>query len=323
MSFNPDDTLWEENVYTALIWAVITYSLLFALGFASKKLMDALVRRRRDRAVKRTAKVGEDRVLRMILAVWDSYLPLPVRIGFSLTQFVMSVIVCVGAITTLSAREIPLWWSTLRTVIIVFFFMDFIVRAKVFDGPFYRYLLRPSSIIDVLSVVSMIVSFDSWLSLSYLRSLMGLEAFRELRVFWVYKLKLSNVDGQKLVLIAEVTTLVFVFACTIFILENIGNPPGTYYDPSEWTFFNSIYFTVITAATVGYGDMFAKSFASRILVILFVIVGIWSFTNHITKLAEYIRESAKGKGKFDNYHNDSFVVIAGNITFNMVEDIIG
>ena len=88
-------------------------------------------------------------------------------------------------------------------------------------------------------------------------------------------------------------------------------------------FFNSIYFTVITAATVGYGDMFAKSFASRILVILFVIVGIWSFTNHITKLAEYIRESAKGKGKFDNYHNDSFVVIAGNITFNMVEDIIG
>jgi voltage-gated potassium channel len=261
--------------------------------------------------------------MRKFIVLWNANVPFAVRIAFSTTQFILSVVVCVGAITTLSSREIPLWWSTLRTMLIVFFIIDFCVRAKVFDGPLYRFLLKSSSFVDILSLVSMLVSFDSWLSLSYLRALVGLEAFRNLRVFWVHKLKLSNVDGQKLILIAEVTTLVFVFSCSIFILENIGNPEQAYYDPTEWTFFNSIYFTIITAATVGYGDMYAKTYPARILVVLFVIIGIWSFTNHISKLAEYIRESAKGKGKFDNYHGDPFVIISGNVTFNMVEHVLG
>jgi hypothetical protein len=67
--------------------------------------------------------------------------------------------------------------------------------------------------------------------------------------------------------------------------------------------------------------MYAKTLTGRISVIIFVILGIVSFTEHITKLASYLKDSAEGKGNFNNKLEEQFVIISGDVSFEKVEDI--
>lgn len=74
-----------------------------------------------------------------------------------------------------------------------------------------------------------------------------------------------------------------------------------YHLVEKWNWLDSIYFTVITLATVGYGDFAPKTAPGKVFTIFYVFIGIGIFiftANHVLKKRVERRvEIRKSKGK--------------------------
>jgi hypothetical protein len=53
----------------------------------------------------------------------------------------------------------------------------------------------------------------------------------------------------------------------------------------RWTFIESLYFCVVTLATVGYGDLHPTTDASRLFTVAYIIAGVGIVIGFITELA--------------------------------------
>ncbi len=58
----------------------------------------------------------------------------------------------------------------------------------------------------------------------------------------------------------------------------------------EWTFFDALYFCVVTMATVGYGDVVPVTDLGKIFTICFLFVGIGFFVLTVSTLAQTVLE---------------------------------
>jgi voltage-gated potassium channel len=56
----------------------------------------------------------------------------------------------------------------------------------------------------------------------------------------------------------------------------------------EWTFFQGIYFTVITLTTVGYGDLVPVTFAGRMFTIFYVLLGVGIMVSLVGQVASHL-----------------------------------
>lgn len=76
-----------------------------------------------------------------------------------------------------------------------------------------------------------------------------------------------------------------------FLFVLIGFSVYFYHIIEKWNVLDSIYFTVVTMATVGYGDFTPKTNVGKVYTMLLIILGIATFTAFITQLAK--RQSLK------------------------------
>ena len=57
-----------------------------------------------------------------------------------------------------------------------------------------------------------------------------------------------------------------------------------------WSWLDSLYFSVVTFTTLGYGDFHPQSVAGRAFTVVFILVGLGAFTAFLTALAGKQRE---------------------------------
>jgi voltage-gated potassium channel len=69
----------------------------------------------------------------------------------------------------------------------------------------------------------------------------------------------------------------------------------------HWTFLDSVYFSITTLATVGYGDFSPQTVAGKIFTIFYIIIGIGMLSGFIVLLAE---RSGLMKGKLSAEKQD-------------------
>jgi voltage-gated potassium channel len=69
--------------------------------------------------------------------------------------------------------------------------------------------------------------------------------------------------------------------------------------PRALNFSESIYFSIVTISTVGYGDIVPHSSVARVLVSLEVICGFLLLIFGVSELLEYAREHRRNRGERD------------------------
>ena len=87
------------------------------------------------------------------------------------------------------------------------------------------------------------------------------------------KTKLTGVGRDYYILLSLAITVVIVGTVVFHLLE-------------KWSWVDSLYFTVITLATVGYGDLTPTTPVGKLVAVIFVIAGVGIFLAFLDKVME-------------------------------------
>jgi len=87
------------------------------------------------------------------------------------------------------------------------------------------------------------------------------------------KTKLTGVEHEYYILLSLAITVVILGTVVFHLLE-------------KWTWIDSLYFTVITLATVGYGDLTPTTPVGKLVAVIFVISGVGIFLAFLNKVME-------------------------------------
>jgi voltage-gated potassium channel len=97
------------------------------------------------------------------------------------------------------------------------------------------------------------------------------------------------------------SVLVILFASAYRIMSQYTYEPHFYMGntPRALNFSESIYFSIVTISTVGYGDIVPHSSVARVLASLEVICGFLLLIFGVSELLEYAREHRRNRGERD------------------------
>ena len=71
-----------------------------------------------------------------------------------------------------------------------------------------------------------------------------------------------------------------------------------YWSAEDWSIIDSLYFSVVTLTTVGYGDLHPTSDYSRIFTIIYIFIGLGVLVAFLSSLAQqYMAQKAEGAGR--------------------------
>jgi len=122
--------------------------------------------------------------------------------------------------------------------------------------------------------------------------------------------KQTNFKRQITEFIVILFTLIFIHSGIFMNIENYFRD-----DDSHIPFHDSIYFTVITVATVGYGDIAPISTAGRILVMVLIIMILIIIPMQTNKILDILgKQSTYARNSYNKVKNIPHVVISGELT---------
>lgn len=105
-------------------------------------------------------------------------------------------------------------------------------------------------------------------------------------------------------LLIVIFLLTIIFGVLLFFLERETFPH----------FFDAIWWAVITATTVGYGDYVPMTIAGRVLAIIVVLLGLGFFTYFVTHIAgaAIVEKKSAKKGTLSSHFKDHYIIVGWN-----------
>ncbi len=181
------------------------------------------------------------------------------------------MIVLLDSVAAIHARWF-MWLLAVEWIFTVFFTIEYVVRLCVVKRP-WHYATSSWGVIDLLSILPTYIS----LMLPGGQALMVVRILRILRVFRVLKLTQYLAEGNLLVtammrsrrkiflFISALMTIVVIFAAIMYLIE--GPAHGFTSIPT------SMYWAIVTMATVGYGDISPQTSLGRIVTSILILIG--------------------------------------------------
>ncbi len=101
-------------------------------------------------------------------------------------------------------------------------------------------------------------------------------------------------------------------ALFIWVVLVIAGGTLFYARVEEWRILDALYFTIITLATVGYGDFAPRTDAGKIFTMVYIFVGISLISGFIILLGEHSRKLKRFGRKDDLNRGDAESTEKGN-----------
>ncbi|TMW56686.1 hypothetical protein Poli38472_006696 [Pythium oligandrum] len=213
------------------------------------------------------------------------------------------------------------------------------------------YCFAPLTILEILMIAShaqiglgstkMIngVPTRAWLDFSIMRPIFILRSYSEME-----KHVPRSSRGWMMVRLAIKLLLLIMFgASAMFFFETLGEMPffqqngfahlyscedgsvtrdSGECDSETWSIMFSFYFTVVTLGTVGYGDNSPKTVLSRLLAIMFIVMGVILFSLEIENLINLYKSRQIGNPSYQPKPESRHVIIMGNPSFTQLLSIL-
>lgn len=224
-----------------------------------------------------------------------------------LFDIVLSFLIIVSVILVMleSVKEIDVQYHrqllTLEWIVTIFFTFEYIARIISIKKPL-KYIFSFYGIIDFVSTIPLYLSYI----LAGSQVLLAVRAFRLLRVFRILKLvKFMGEASQLKQALKDSRAKIAVFIYVVLILSVIMGTLMYLIESDEAGFTSiprSIYWTIVTLTTVGYGDIAPQTNLGQLIATVIMILGYGIIavpTGIVT--VEFSKQGSKGKSE-ENYN---------------------
>lgn len=192
-------------------------------------------------------------------------------IGITVNLIILGLILLSSAIfvlETYSLSEAVLRsLKTFDNIILALFTLEYIMRLWCSQAKL-KFIFSLFSFIDLLAIFPLFIGF---VDIRFIRILRWFRVLRLLRLinFETSLFRIKSEDGIILVRIFLILfSLIFIYSGAIYQIEHYSNPKVFK------TFFDALYFSVVTMTTVGFGDVIPLSEAGKILTVMMIFSGI-------------------------------------------------
>ncbi|KAF8767790.1 Calcium-activated potassium channel slo-1 like protein [Argiope bruennichi] len=202
----------------------------------------------------------------------------------------------------------------------IFFMVYFFIRFIAASDKLW-FMLELYSFVDYFTIPPSFVSIyldRTWIGLRFLRALRLMSVPDILQYLNVLKTSSSIRLAQ---LVSIVISVWLTAAGVIHLLENSGDPLD-FVNPQSLTYWECVYFLIVTMSTVGYGDIYCQTSLGRAFIVFFILVGLAVFASCIPEILELVGTRPKYGGEFRREHGKRHIVVCGHITYESVSHFL-
>lgn len=198
---------------------------------------------------------------------------------------IVSLIVIISLMPVIqSYTDNPLHLNILRIIelfITSVFLVEYILRFWVAEKKL-RHVINPYSIVDLIAILPLFIpgTYMQIVRVFRLLRLLRMTRFLRDRHFFFGHTTIKNLIIARIVF--TLIAIIFVAAGLVYYAEH--DVPGT----SFQTFADAVYFSIVTMATVGYGDITPQTVYGRWVTVLIIFGGITLLPWQIKDLIEQI-----------------------------------
>jgi voltage-gated potassium channel len=175
--------------------------------------------------------------------------------------------------------------SQIDIIILSIFAIEYLLRLIAAPDKF-KYIFSFYSFIDLMSILPVLTGITD---VSFIRILRWFRILRLLR-FIEGKPLLGNLDREDSSIVTRILftifSIIFIYSGLIYQVEHPVNPK------QFGTFFDAVYFAVVTMTTVGFGDITPTSQAGKVMTTLMILTGIALIPWQLGDLIKQVAKSA-------------------------------
>ncbi|UJR26310.1 hypothetical protein I4U23_007648 [Adineta vaga] len=173
---------------------------------------------------------------------------------------------------------------------------------------------------SLYSIVDMFTIPPSFVALYLNRNWIGFRFLRAIRIMNTPDILqyMGLIERPRTIRIVQLASrfIAVWIACAgaVHLAENSGDFFCNFENAQEIDVFNAIYFMIVTMTTVGYGDVYCKTYIGKFFMLMFLIGGLAFFATMIPEFSTLFGNTGQYAGRYRIVKGKRHVIICGHIT---------